>query len=193
MLIVQENPTDTFVEIMQGASFSDASGVQHGWDVTQLWTDEELAAIGVYRVEPAAITDGRVPTGYTFARDGNGTLAQVISYGDLKTDLKAYAAQKRWQKEVGGITVGGIPIATDDRSKMLIGFARVKADKDPSFTTKFKNADGVFSPIDAATIIVISDAVVAHVDACFEIEEEVVAGIESDAIAGAAQIDAAFG
>ena len=193
MLAVLENPTDTFVEIMQGASFKDAGDVQHGWDVTQLWTDEELAAINVYRVEPAAIIDGRVPTGYTFARDGNGVLAQVLAYGDLKTDLKAYAAQKRWQKEVGGITVGGIPIATDDRSKQMIIGARMAAEADSGFTTPWVANDGSVHTLTAADVIGISNAVLAHVGSCFAIYATVADQIESDAIAGAAQIDAAFG
>jgi hypothetical protein len=83
MLIVQETSIDTFVEIMQGTSFKDAGGVLHGWDVTQMWTDEELAGIGVYRIQPAAITEGRTPTGYTFSRDGAGAISQVLQYRDV--------------------------------------------------------------------------------------------------------------
>lgn len=193
MLIVQENPADTFVEIMQGASFKDASDVLHGWEVTQLWTDEELAAINVYRVQPAAITEGRIPTGYTFARDGNGVLAQVLAYGDLVTDLKSYAADKRWQKEIGGITVNGISIATDDRSKQMIIGARMAAEADSSFTTPWVASDGSVHTLAAADVIGISNAVLAHVGSCFATYATVAAQIDSADITSAEQIDAAFG
>lgn len=193
MLIVQENPADTFTEIMQGSSFRDTENVLHGFEVTQLWTDEELAAIGVYRVQPAAITEGRTPTGYTFARDGNGVVAQVLTYGDLVTDLKAYAADKRWRKEVGGIVVNGVPIATDDRSKQMIMGARLAAEADPNFTTPWVANDNSVHTLSAAEVIAISNAVLAHVAGCFATYATVAPQIESGAIAGAAQIDAAFG
>ncbi|HRO00334.1 MAG TPA: DUF4376 domain-containing protein [Nitrobacter sp.] len=193
MLIVQENPADIFIEIMQGSSFRDASNTLHGWDVTQLWSDEELAGIGVYRVQPSAITAGRTPTGYTFSRDGDGNIVQVISYGDLKADLKAYAADKRWQKEVGGITVNGVPIATDDRSKQMIMGARMAAEADSNFTTPWVANDGNVHTLTAAEVIAISNAVLAHVAACFATFATVAAKIDSEEIAGAAQVDAAFG
>lgn len=44
-----------------------------------------------------------------------------------KADLLSYAADKRWQVETGGLVIGGVPVATDDRSKIMIIGARVKA------------------------------------------------------------------
>ncbi len=37
-----------------------------------------------------------------------------------RSALVAYAADKRWRVETGGISVGGIDVATDDRSKLMI-------------------------------------------------------------------------
>lgn len=108
-----------------------------------------------------------------------------------KSNLTAYAADKRWRKEVGGIVVGGVPVATDDRSKLLIAGARIKADANPEFTTKWKT-DGGFVLIDAATIIAVSDAVLAHVDACFAMEDEVIAEIDAGAVTTREQVDAVF-
>ncbi|MDU8502973.1 hypothetical protein RYB01_27840, partial [Pseudomonas syringae] len=56
----------------------------------------------------------------------------------LKSSLLVYAADKRWRVETGGIVVGGMSVATDDRSKLMITGARVKADKDAAFTTNWK-------------------------------------------------------
>ena len=107
-------------------------------------------------------------------------------------DLAAYTAQKRWEKEIGGIEVNGLTVATDDRSKMMPSGARVAAMADPGFTTAWKGSGGSFVPLDAVAVIAISDAVLAHVSACFVLEAQVKAGIEAGTITTVEQIDAAF-
>lgn len=106
--------------------------------------------------------------------------------------LQEYAAAKRWEKEVGGIEINGLTVATDDRSKTMISGARVAAMADPDFTTSWKGAGGEFVPLDAHAVIAISDAVLAHVSNCFAIEAQVLAAIEAGSITTEAQIDAAF-
>lgn len=106
-------------------------------------------------------------------------------------ELAVYAADKRWRVENGGITVGGVEVATDDRAKTMIMGARIKASEDPGFSTRWKTASG-FVVIDAATILAISDAVLAHVDACFTTEADVLAAIDGGTITTTADIDAAF-
>lgn len=107
-------------------------------------------------------------------------------------DLVAYAADKRWRVETGGITVdGALPVATDDRSKIMIIGARVKADNDPGFTTQWKLPDGRFTTITSAAIISISNAVLAHVDACFAAEDRVLADIANGTITTVDEIEAA--
>ncbi|GHE69834.1 hypothetical protein GCM10019059_31940 [Camelimonas fluminis] len=106
-----------------------------------------------------------------------------------KADLLAYAADKRWRVETGGITVGGVTVATDDRSKTMIMGARIKADADPAYVVGWKGADGGFVELSASQIIAISDAVLAHVDACFAAEAAVSAAIASGDITTTQQID----
>lgn len=112
--------------------------------------------------------------------------------GDAPVDLLAYAANKRWQKEVGGITVSGIPVATDDRSKLMMTGARVAAAADPEWSTQWAGMDGSIYPLTAAQVVAISDAVQSHVNNCFAIFATVKAGIDNSTIISAAQIDAAF-
>lgn len=112
--------------------------------------------------------------------------------GDAPVDLIAYAANKRWQKEVGGITVSGIPVATDDRSKLMMTGARVAAAADPEWSTQWAGMDGSIYPLTAAQVVAISDAVQAHVNNCFAIFATVKTGIDNSTITSAAQIDAAF-
>lgn len=106
--------------------------------------------------------------------------------------LHEYAAAKRWEKEVGGIEINGLTVATDDRSKTMISGARVAAMANPNFTTAWKGSGGEFVPLDASAVVAISDAVLAHVSNCFAIEAQVLADILAGAITTDEQIDTAF-
>ena len=116
----------------------------------------------------------------------------IEPYTPPAIDLAAYAAQKRWEKENGGIVVGGVHIATDDRSKVMISGARVAAQGNPDFVTEWKGGDGSFVTIDAATIIIISDAMLQHVSNCFALEAQVLGQINAGTITTVAEVDAAF-
>ncbi len=91
----------------------------------------------------------------------------ALSLTEQKAAKLATAAERRWQTETGGITVGGISVHTDDRSKLMLTGARVKAAANAGFETQWVTADGQIVALTAAQIIAISDAVLAHVDACF--------------------------
>ncbi|PWU76220.1 hypothetical protein DK867_02810 [Ochrobactrum sp. POC9] len=120
-----------------------------------------------------------------------------VENGEPKTNhpgmtLQEYAAAKRWEKEVGGIELNGLTVATDDRSKTMISGARVAAMANPDFTTAWKGSGGEFAPLDASAVVAISDAVLAHVSNCFATEAQVLAGIDAGTITTVEQIDAAF-
>lgn len=106
--------------------------------------------------------------------------------------LLRYAADRRWRLETGGIAVAGVPVLTDDRSKLMIAGARLAAMADPAWTTPWHGADGGIYPLDAAAIVAISDAVSAHVQASFSTFAAVKAAIASGTITTTAEIDAAF-
>lgn len=106
--------------------------------------------------------------------------------------LQEYIAAKRWEKEVGGIEVNGLFIATDDRSKMMISGARVAAQSNPEFSTQWKAATGDFLMVDAATIIAVSDAVLNHVAQCFAVEASIASDIQSGAELTMTDIDEIF-
>ena len=107
-------------------------------------------------------------------------------------DLVDYAADRRWRKEIGGIIVAGIPVATDDRAKLMITGARVAAMADPGWTTSWHGTDGNTYPVDAAAMVTISDAVQAHVNATFSTFAVVKAAIEAGEFTTATEVDAAF-
>ncbi len=123
--------------------------------------------------------NARFPT--IWPRDANddqteAALQTVLGiYPGLFAGLTTYAANKRWEKEVGGITVSGMLVATDDRSKLMIAGARTAADADEDFTTPWAVGDTIVE-LDATQIIALSDAVLAHVQNCFSIFATVIAG-----------------
>jgi hypothetical protein len=117
---------------------------------------------------------------------------QEPSAPETAAELVAYAALRRWLKEVSGVTVSGISVATDDRSKIMIIGARVAAEADANWQTTWIGANGDAYPVDASAMIAISAAVQAHVNACFVTFAALRAGILAGEVTTAAEIDAAF-
>ena len=109
-----------------------------------------------------------------------------------KPALISYARNKRWEVEVGGTLVSGIPVSTDDRSKLMIIGARVAAAADPAWSTVWQGADGQPYPVNAEAMLAISDAVQAHTNATFTALAGVLSGIDAGTITTRAQIDGAF-
>jgi hypothetical protein len=105
--------------------------------------------------------------------------------------LSAYAAGARYQKEIAGITVGGVAIATDDRSKQLIDSIRMAAQTDPNFTTQFVSGTTV-TPMTGPTVIAVSNAVSSYVASTFSVLATTLAGINGSTITTKAQVDSAF-
>lgn len=102
-------------------------------------------------------------------------------------------AEVRWQAEIGGIEVDGMPVPTDDRSKVLIAGACNQAlmQDEPSFTRTFK-INGVFVSVTNAQVLVIGDAIADHVQQCFDAEALVAQQITNGDITLPDDIAAAF-
>lgn len=120
------------------------------------------------------------------------TPQEVAELEAVVPDLPAYAADARWRRENGGFTLNGLQVATDDRSKMMIMGARIKADLDAGFSTEWKMPDGSFVTITAETIIAVSNAVLDHVNTCFALESSVLADIAAGTITTTAEIEDVF-
>jgi hypothetical protein len=81
----------------------------------------------------------------------------MVSYVPRAVDLMAYTAQKRWEKEVDGIEIGGIPVHTDVRSKTMIMGARIKSDRRRQLHHAMEGCGRQLVMRDAVTLIAISD------------------------------------
>ncbi|MEI2387628.1 DUF4376 domain-containing protein [Breoghania sp. JC706] len=175
------------------------------WSVSPQEAVEEIAEMGAdgttIILQPAraavagVIADGwievedNVFTGYV--RHDDGTLSAPPTPAPSADELKAYLASIRFGAETGGLVVDTMEIATDRDSQGKILAARVKAGADADFTTTWKALNGWFS-LDAAAIVAMSDAVLAHVATCFAAEETVAAAIDAGEVTTQAAIDAAF-
>lgn len=126
----------------------------------------------------------------------------TVNYGDAfadgvftpqSVDLYAYAAARRWAKEIGGITFSGMPIPTDQRTQNILTAAFAAATADPAYTIpQWKLAAGVYAPLSNGQILAIAEAVRDHVQACFTKNQEVDDAIAAETISTPAEIDAAF-
>lgn len=117
-------------------------------------------------------------------------IASGIEVAPYVADLKAYASEKRWRKEVGGITVNGIEVPTDDRSKTMVG--RAARTNGTVTETPFVVAGVNYGVLTKAQFVAIDAAIDEHVAATFETLASVIADIEAGTITTKAQVDAAF-
>lgn len=96
-------------------------------------------------------------------------------------DWPALIAARRWLAETAGTTFGGMPIDTDDRSKLLINGAVVEAMLDSTYTLNWKTSVGAM-PLTAAQVISIGRAVRAHVQICFDREDALLGAVADGSI-----------
>uniref|UniRef100_UPI003017E1C0 DUF4376 domain-containing protein n=1 Tax=Kaistia sp. MMO-174 TaxID=3081256 RepID=UPI003017E1C0 len=107
-------------------------------------------------------------------------------------NLLAYAAAKRFEVETGGVTVGGAPIRTDEKSQNRVSGAAQLVANDPTLLViDWEAQPGVWVEVSAADMKAIGIAVGRHVQACFSTLKAVQAAIHSGAITTTAEIDAA--
>jgi len=108
-------------------------------------------------------------------------------------ELMHYAADKRWQKEVGGTLWNGLPVHTDreSQSKIIAERLAIEAGErdDPDY---WKFADGVFRQVSNEDFTSLASAVRQHVRDCFALEGQVLALITTGVITTTEQIDLVF-
>jgi len=108
-----------------------------------------------------------------------------------RADLVAAAADARWRKEIAGIDVGGMSVATDRGSQAMIAGAHAYLSQSPESVIRFKDLAG-FATLNAEAVKAVALAVGAHVQACFAIEAELFDAIGSGAITTVEEVNAAF-
>lgn len=108
----------------------------------------------------------------------DGAQAFIDAYDPLpiaQSDKLTELAELRWRREISGASFAGVTVPTDDRSKILLAGKRLEAMANPDGQWAWKVGPGQTVTLTAAQIVGLSDAVAAHVQACFD-REAVIAG-----------------
>ncbi|MDP2206978.1 MAG: DUF4376 domain-containing protein [Alphaproteobacteria bacterium] len=128
--------------------------------------------------------DETVQAGYTY--DG--------SFHAPQADLMAHLDETRWQREVGGITVGGLPVLTRDRDKTLITGkiteALIKGTPDTDTFTFTLNGTDVQLTI--GQLKAVGVAIAVHVQRTVDAAALVRPEIADDTLTTPEEIEAAF-
>jgi len=90
-----------------------------------------------------------------------------------KKHSRDHYADKRYNVEVGGINVGGLPVRTDRLTVSRIYQANALAIQDPAFTTEWKIGDGSFITVDATLIASLTTAITSHIQTSFTREKTI--------------------
>jgi uncharacterized protein DUF4376 len=160
-----------------------------GDDAANVWSSAAAASVPIADPNYVEWQAGNHPSQIASMEELEAVFAQHYPPGSLKT----YAAFRRWQKEQAGITLAsGMPIETDDRAQAKISGAYFAAQEVPTVVTPWHAADGVVYPLDSAAIIAMNNELLTHINNCFSISADVLAGIADGTITTREQIDAAF-
>jgi hypothetical protein len=161
-----------------------------GGDEANVWSSRRAASIPVNDPDYVAwLAAGNWPTPIATMAELEAVLAEQYPPGTLTT----YTWFKRWQKEQGGITLAsGMPIKTDDRAQAKITGAFVAAQELPTVITPWHAADGTVHQLDASQIVAMNNELLTHINNCFAISAEMLAGIEAGTVTTHEEIDAAF-
>lgn len=86
-------------------------------------------------------------------------------------EAKARISSKRWEQETSGISINGMEIQTDDRSKTLFNGAALRASIEPNHTRQWKLSETKWVTLDAQILIQIAIIIDNYVQACFDREQ----------------------
>ncbi|MFN4062331.1 MAG: DUF4376 domain-containing protein [Paracoccus hibiscisoli] len=95
-----------------------------------------------------------------------------------RADMRTQIAARRDTAMIAGISIAGMPVATDDVSQGRLAGAALAAVIDPAYTVRWKGRDGVFITLGGQELIGIASAVRAHVQACYDHEADLLAALD---------------
>lgn len=146
---------------------------------------EGIGAPGFIQANGAdPVFEGPVPTGAAWQHAEYDGMAQIEGMWFSKWKLMplvitpelleeqrnahfATAATLRWEKATGEFTFGGVTLKLDTVTTNNLDAAYIKATRNPAFVAQWSIDDRTFIELDAETIIMLGDAVVDYVQACF--------------------------
>lgn len=120
----------------------------------------------------------------------DGTVTNVAAAWTQET-LTAAIAAMRYEREISGITVSGIPISTERGDhRIVMAQLRAEARANAGYSVNLKTATG-FVTLDASTILTVTGAMLSYINACFVREavllSQIASGVDLDTVAAAAE------
>ncbi len=116
-----------------------------------------------------------------FFAEWSGTLEELASFSDVDIsrltidrtpdETKALIEARRWEVQTAGIRIDGMFLDTSPTSMTLVTGAALEANIDPTYTLRWKT-EGRRIELVGEEIVALARAVRAHVQACFDREEE---------------------
>lgn len=165
----------------------------HPLAIEQLWSDEELAALHLYRPQPAEIVPPHHRIVSSAVQRVDGVVRWVYELEEItvaarKAEMLAQLAARRWQAETGGLSFGAMRVPTDrDTQGRIDQIVKAYADGDLTGPISFKMPFG-FVSLGEEELRGVKKAGALHIQACFQKEADTAALI--DAAQSHADLDA---
>lgn len=148
------------------------ANADHSWinlDLTVADADRGVVQIGFTAVETDTEEHGRLLHAY-------GESLGPLPYTRTTEEQKQRIADRRWLAETSGLTINGMFVNTEDRSKTLMNGSAIKAMRNPEYVLRWKTPTG-FIDLSSEQVLYIAEAVADFVQLCFDREDELVAAL----------------
>ena len=135
------------------------------------------------------------PAEWTRDTEGNQTyeaLQIVLTPHGMFADLSYYSISVRNRIINGGITVGGLPFATDPLTVMSLNSAYIYTVDKQINEFSWKLPDGTFITLDTTQIKALQNAVAELGQNCFECEAALLEGMDAGTVTTREHVDAAY-
>lgn len=131
--------------------------------------------VAVPQPEHNPLTHTITPTTSVNLDNGTYTMGWIVDekpVDEVKSALLQRIAERRLEIETGGVPYLGRSFKTDPASQAKVGFAYIHARSDPTFTTAWKDAAGVFLAMNNAEVVAFGETMFGFVALCFQREEQ---------------------
>jgi hypothetical protein len=138
---------------------------------------------------------GRYPTEWPREIDGtqtNAMMQTVLAPFGMFAHLSYYSVSVRDRVINGGITVGGLPFATDPITVMSLNSAYIYTIDKQLNEFSWKLPDGTFITLDTDQIKLLQNAVSELGQDCFNTEATLLEGMDAGTVTTREQVDAAY-
>jgi hypothetical protein len=133
-------------------------------------------------VRPSITVSQRVERSVSIVND-----VAVVNYtiadrdlDEIKAEMKLEVREKRKEAESSGISVAGLPVPTDDKTRDRVDqIVNAYADGDITGTVDFELPSGDFVELNAVQMQAIKAAGAQHIQACFSNQKALVQAINS--------------